>query len=112
MSGWQGEALLRPITADAPCGENLEDTLLLASFDVYRVFGEATTPERRQDANGHPLPAPEWGEIRTRALEALGRSKDLRLLAHLGAALLRTDGLPAFAETLGVAAQWLETSWA
>ena len=112
MSAWQAEELLQPITADAPCGENLEDTPLLTSFDAYRVFGEAAPPESRTDGSGRALPAPEWGEIRTRALEALGRSKDLRLLAHLGAALLRTDGLLAFTETLAVAAQWLETSWA
>src|SRR6185436_1402351 len=36
---------------------------------------------------------------------------DLRLLAHLGAASLRTDGLPAFAETLTIASQWLTTYW-
>jgi type VI secretion system protein ImpA len=94
--------LLAPITADAPCGENLEDTQLLASFDGFRVFGQSM-----------PLdPVPEWGEIKNRALEALARSKDLRLLAHLGSAVLRTDGLPAFADTLSVASRWLEDYWA
>ena len=50
---------------------------------------------------------PNWAEIRDEALTALAISKDLRLLAHLGAAILRTDGIPAFAETLGVASHWL-----
>jgi type VI secretion system protein ImpA len=96
---WESQELLQPITADQPCGENLEDTQLLASFDAYRLFGKPT-----------PLdPAPEWAAIRARALEALGKSKDIRLLAYLGTALLRTDGLPAFASTLNVAAQWLQT---
>jgi type VI secretion system protein ImpA len=99
---WESQELLQPIAADLPCGENLEDTALLASFDAFRLFGQST-----------PLdPSPEWGEIRTRALEALGRSKDLRLLAHLGAALLRTEGLVAFSGTLCVASHWLETYWA
>ena len=98
----ESQELLQPIAADHPCGENLEDTPLLASFDAFRLFGQPT-----------PLdPAPEWGDIRARALEALSKSKDLRLLAHLGAALLRTDGLMAFSRTLRVAAQWLETYWA
>lgn len=93
--------MLQPISADQPCGENLEDTQLLASFDTFRLFGQAT-----------PLaPAPEWGEIRNRALEALSKSKDIRLLAHLGTASLRTDGLPAFAATLTIASRWLETYW-
>ena len=94
--------LLQPVTAEQPCGENLEDTPLLASFDGFRIFGQST-----------PLdPAPDWGEVRKRAEEALAKSKDLRLLAHLGSALLRTDGLRAFAETLTVASRWLETYWA
>ena len=39
---WESqELLLQPIAADQPCGENLEDTELLASFDAYRLFGQA-----------------------------------------------------------------------
>lgn len=99
---WESQELLQPIAADQPCGENLEDTPLLASFDAFRLFGQVT-----------PLdPPPEWPVIRTRALEALGQSKDLRLLAHLGTASLRTDGLAAFSHTLHVASQWLQTYWA
>jgi type VI secretion system protein ImpA len=102
MSTWEGRALLEPIAAEQPCGQDLEDTSLLASFDTFRVFGQSTPFE----------PVPEWTTVRDSALEALGKSKDLRLLAHLGTALLRTDGLPAFAETLAVAAEWLGTYWA
>ncbi len=39
---WDGQALLQPISADQPCGENLEETQLLASFDTFRLFGQAT----------------------------------------------------------------------
>jgi type VI secretion system protein ImpA len=99
---WESQELLQPITDEQPCGENLEDTPLLASFDAFRVFGKATPLE----------PAPEWGVIRARALEALGKSKDIRLLAYLGTAMLRTDGLPAFTETLRIASSWLQTHWA
>ena len=100
--GSEGEVLLHPISADQPCGQNLEDTPLLASFDTFRLFGQST-----------PLdPAPEWGEIRDSASAALQKSKDLRLLAHLACAALRTDGLPAFAQVLTVAAEWLGRYWA
>lgn len=98
--GWN-QSLLEPITADAPCGESLEDTQLLASFDAFRVFGQSTPLE----------PVPPWGDIRNRALEALAKSKDLRVLAFLGSAVLRTDGFPAFSDTLNVAARWLEMYW-
>ena len=95
------QQLVQPIAADRPCGDNLEDTLLLASFDAFRVFGRATPLE----------PAPEWAAVRDLALEALATSKDLRLLAHLAAAVLRTEGLPAFTSSLTVAAEWLDTYW-
>jgi type VI secretion system protein ImpA len=101
MSPLSNQTLLEPISADAPCGESLEDTQLLASFDAFRVFGQPT-----------PLdPAPPWGEIKSRALEALVKSKDLRVLAFLGSAVLRTDGFDAFSDTLNVAAKWLEVYW-
>ncbi len=102
MSLWLRDEVLQPLSADQPCGESLEDTALLASFDAFRLFGQSA-----------PLnPAPDWAQIREQALEALRKSKDLRVLAHLAAAVLRTDGLPAFAETLSVASQWLEQYWA
>ena len=101
-SQWNGQELLEPIAPDQPCGENLEDTPLLASFDAFRVFGHLTPPD----------PAPEWEEVKNRALDALRKSKDLRLLAYLGTAMLRTDGLPAFTRTLTIASRWLESYWA
>ncbi|MPY87883.1 MAG: type VI secretion system protein TssA [Luteitalea sp.] len=111
MSGrWESQALLEPVTADEPCGENLEDTALLASFDALRLFGQSTSPDAPPEPSEQRKP-PEWGEIRANAIEALGKSKDLRLLAYLGTALLRTDGLPAFFETLTVASRWLESYW-
>ncbi len=108
---WESQALLQPIAADQPCGENLEDTPLLASFDALRLFGQSRSLDAPPEP-GENRKLPEWGEIRTGALEALGKSRDLRLLAYLGTALLRTDGLPAFFDTLGVASAWLESFWA
>jgi type VI secretion system protein ImpA len=111
---WESQ-LLQPITEERPCGENLEDTELLASFDAFRLFGQArpldAPAERNEKRIPKPPESPEWVQIRDKALEALAKSKDLRLLAYLGTAALRTDGVPAFAETLSVASQWLETHW-
>lgn len=91
-------ALIEPIAAEAPCGESLEDTQLLASFDAYGLFGRTAAL----------APDLEWREIRTASREALEKSKDFRLLTHLGCAVLRTDGLPAFVQTLAIASRWLE----
>jgi type VI secretion system protein ImpA len=90
--------LLAVITAEHPCGENLEDTQLLASFDGYGLFGRST-----------PLSAElDWRDIRDRSLEALEKSKDFRLLTHLASAVVRTDGFPAFVQTLTIGARWLD----
>jgi type VI secretion system protein ImpA len=88
--------LMEPVSAESPCGDDIEDTPLLASFDAYRLFGQMTAPSGETD----------WREIRDRAGEALEQSRDLRLLAHLAAASLRTDGLPAFCDVLQVASRW------
>jgi len=93
--------LRQPLSSAAPCGENLEDSHLLASFDAYRLFGQSV-----------PLnPAPAWRDIESKSRAALEQSKDFRLLAHFGAAVLRTEGLPAFLDTLSVAAHWLNEYW-
>src|SRR5262245_47766262 len=113
---WEGEEeLLEAISPDRPCGDNLEDTDLLASFDTYRLFGQSRPLDAPAEPNEKrvpkPLASPEWVEIRDKAREALAKSKDLRLLAHLGTALLRTDGVSGFAATLNVASQWLKMHW-
>ena len=116
-AGWDGPALLEPISAEQPCGLNLDDTNVLSGFDALRLFGQLRSPEAPPDADerekepGKTRPPLEWDRIRADALDGLTRSKDLRLLAYLGTALLRTDGLPAFAHVLTIASKWLEAYW-
>jgi type VI secretion system protein ImpA len=115
---WNGQDLLEPVTAEEPCGKNLEDTETLASIDAYQIFGQ-TTLEPSNDGDGAPARKevrksdrpPDWERIREEALAALRTSKDLRLLAHLGAASLRLEGIPAFVETLTIASSWLQSYW-
>ena len=97
-----GLDLDKPIQDDRPCGENLEDTQLMASIDADQLFGQPVSLD----------PALPWAEIKARALEALGKSKDFRLLTYLSAAVLRTDGLLPFLDSLAVASRWLDTYWA
>jgi type VI secretion system protein ImpA len=103
--------LSAPITAEQPCGESLEDTALLAAFDGYRVFGQIAMPDSPPDSPDPKPVEPNWREIKEASLAALAKSKDLRLLAHLGAATLRTDDLRAFFDVLRLAESWLETYW-
>lgn len=91
--------LLEPISEDAPCGENLEDTQLLSSFDGYRVFGQMSPPSGETT---------DWRELRDAAEDALRKSKDFRLLANFAVARLHLEGLAKFCHTLAVAPAWLE----
>jgi type VI secretion system protein ImpA len=95
------EEIDRPVSSEQPCGEDLEDTQLLASFDAFRLFGQAV-----------PLPSEtDWREIKAKSLEAIRRSKDLRLLGHFAAAALRVDGWAGFLGSVHVAAGWIKTYW-
>jgi type VI secretion system protein ImpA len=99
--GREIESLLEPVSAQAPCGADLEYTQLLARFDAYRLFGSDI-----------PLPTDTpWREIRAQSLAALGQSRDLRLLAHLAAAVVRIDGLFTFCTVVTVADRWLGEYW-
>jgi type VI secretion system protein ImpA len=95
------DSLERPITAEQPCGESLEDSAELAAFDAFRVFGQVSAWEQ----------PPDWRAVRTKSFETLERSKDLRLLAHFGAAVVRTDGLAGLCQVLKLAPDWLDTFW-
>jgi type VI secretion system protein ImpA len=114
---WDSQSLREPISAEQPCGEDLDATSVLSAFDALRLFGQLRSPEAPPDADDEEnalakaRPPLEWERIRADALDGLARSKDLRLLAYLGTALLRTDGLPAFAQVLTTASQWLEAYW-
>ena len=95
------EELDRPVSAEHPCGDDLEDTQLLASFDAFRLFGQAV-----------PLPPEtDWRDIKAKSHEAIRKSKDLRLLGHFAAAALRVDGWAGFLGSLHVASNWIKTYW-
>jgi type VI secretion system protein ImpA len=114
---WDGQALRVPISAEQPCGQNLDETNVLSAFDALRLFGQTRSPEAPPDDDegdkglAKARPAVEWERIQADALDGLTRSKDLRLLAYLGTAVLRTEGLPAFANVLATASHWLEAYW-
>src|SRR5579863_5777898 len=98
MASIDVDALIHSLGEGAPCGTDLEDTQQMAAIDAFRVFGQAAPLKAETD----------WRAINDAALEALGTSRDFRLLAHVAAAKLRLDGLQPFVGSLGVAARWLE----
>ncbi|MGH8294198.1 MAG: type VI secretion system protein TssA [Steroidobacteraceae bacterium] len=101
----EASILVTPVADDRPCGEDLDEAqpLIPAGFDAYRLFGQLTPWSKDKQ--------PDWREIRDRSLEVLAQSRDLRILAHLAAAALHTEGLGAFGQTLQAARSWLSTWW-
>ena len=94
----------RPVSADKPCGEDLEDTQLLASFDAFRLlFGQSV-----------PLPAEtDWRDIKVKSSPK--QSKKARTYAYWAIWRPQPCGLDGWAGFLGsvhVAAGWVKTYWA
>ena len=101
------DRLLREVSPDAPCGENLE-------YDpefVALVAAATPTPQR---AIGNTVVAgeePDWQNVGDRARVFLERSKDLRVAIYLLRALLNVEGFAGFRDGLKVLRGLIERYW-
>jgi type VI secretion system protein ImpA len=93
--------LTEPIGPDDACGKSLDDTQALAALDSQRIFGRLTAPESE----------PDWRGLRAACLAALADSKDLRVLAHLTAAVIRVDTLANALRIFPLISTWLSRYW-
>jgi type VI secretion system protein ImpA len=117
---WNSANLLEPITPEEPCGKSLEDTDALNVLDSYQIFGQTSLdPEKlppgekapaRKEARKSDRP-PNWGEVQDLSVQMLSGTKDLRILAHLAAATLRTEGPQPFFQLVSVANEWVKAYW-
>lgn len=97
------EELLKPTTDEKPCGDDL-------SYDPG--FQELESLMRgKEETQFSPAEEPDWKALRDRCLDLWPRSKDLRLATALALALLKTDGLPGFSESLSLLKGLLEKYW-
>jgi len=107
MSALDVEALLSPVSAEAPCGENLE-------YDVDYVMMEQAAvgkPEQQFGETVIPAEDPDWRQLQSQAQALLPRSKDLRIAVCLTRAAVRTSGLAGLADGLEVLAGFIEKYW-
>ena len=95
---WESQELLQPITADSRAARTWKTRR--CSRRSTRFGCSASRDRRGAGRSEDPRKPPEWGEIRTRALEALRKSKDLRLLAYLGRRCCGPTGCRRSADTL------------
>ncbi len=98
MATFDVNDLLEPISDEAPCGDDLE-------YDSE--FGELVRvakgkPEHMEGDKEIPAEPPKWNEVADLAVALLGRTRDLRVAAHLAQAELHLNGFPGFAESLAL----------
>src|SRR5687767_3228342 len=120
MSHWNLVSLSEPISPDLPCGHNLEDSGELAMLEAYQIFGQVSLDPAAPEP-GAPVPRetrknksdrpPNWNELGDLAAGMLTKTRDLRILMHLGAAALWTDGPRPFLQCSGIASKWLTDHW-
>ena len=99
--------ILKDVSPDSPCGDNLE-------YDP--AFGELERAARGKeeqtlgDATVAAEP-PDWRDVRDRSTALLGRTLDLRVAVYLTRALLNTDGLAGLGDGLSLLRGLLERYW-
>jgi type VI secretion system protein ImpA len=98
------EELLKPLSPEKPCGEDLSYDPTLSGLWPEGLRGKAET-------QFSPAEEPNWKEVRSTCLELGGRSKDLRIGVALCLAELKTDGMAAFREALAVIKGLVQTYW-
>src|SRR5579871_6464649 len=101
------QSLIQPVAPESPCGVDPDGSQLLSELDGYALWGRLVPPDKSNEKEKDI----DWRAIRDKALAALERSRDLRLLAYLAAAVVRLDGLFAFSQVLQVASHWLPAYW-
>ena len=98
---------LADASAEQPCGPNLE-------FDAdFGALERAAQGKPEQQAGDTLIPAeePDWKDVAAQAQALLERTRDLRVVAHLGAARLHTHGIAGFAEALALMHQLVAGKW-
>ena len=101
------EALLAPVSAEAPAGDNLEYAPEFAALEEAAVG----KPERQMGTGTIPGEPPNYSLLFTRSNELLRRSKDLRIAAHLTRACLDKAGFIGLHQGLALLHRLLANYW-
>lgn len=101
------DTLLAPISADAPCGPDLEyDADFLAL-----LRSAAGKPEEQYGDTLIAAQPPAWRDVERIALALLARTKDLRVVVPLTYAWIDSRGLEGYADALRLTSSLLDAYW-
>ena len=101
------DRLLAEITAEQPCGEDLEYD---AAFTELEIAAQAKAEQEFGDTLVE-AEEPDWAEVEDKALAVLQQSKDLRAAMHLTRSLLKTEGLAGLNQGLELFRGYVEQYW-
>lgn len=101
--------LLRELSPEAPCGEDLE----YEPKSDYGTLERAAQRKPEQQFGDTIIPAeePDWETVQGLALELFQSTRDLRIATLLTRALARTEGWPGFRDGLRLIKGLLERYW-
>lgn len=101
------DVLLKPISAEAPCGPNLEyEPPFLTLQELARGKPEQVVGDRVK-----PAQDPAWSSVRQSAEQLLGSTKDLRVAGILHLSLVKTTGIAGLDAGLCLIRRMLEQHW-
>ena len=103
------DILLNPVSAEAPCGIDLEMSGDADFLELGRL-GEGK-PEQQIGNTIVPASDPDWKLLQKKAAELLRRTKDLRPAVELTRSLVRTEGWPGFAKGIEILRGLVERYW-
>jgi len=101
------ETLLAPVSAEQPCGENLE-------YDAdFQAMEQASLGKAEQQFGSTIIPAEpaDWTRVEKLATGLLSRTKDIRVMMALTHAWARRRGLEGYADGLLLLGQALSLYW-
>ena len=101
------EPLLAPLSADAPCGPDLEYD---PAFQALLEAG-AGKPERQYGDKVYPAEGPDWPLVHEHASQLAARTRDLRVAAWLTRSGARLQGLSAAVSGLELVRGLVERHW-
>jgi len=97
------EELLKPITEEKPCGDDLYYDPSFQALEAM-IRGKLET-------QFSPAEDPDWRALRERCLELFAKSKDLRVATALCLAVVKTGGVVELGEALALLKGLLERYW-
>ncbi len=101
------DSLLEELSADAPCGDDLE-------YDPEMGELERAAAGKEEQQFGDTVIAatePDYPAMRSAALALLDRTRDLRILPYLVRSLVHTDGYDGVRDVLSLLCGYLERFW-